>query len=78
MKSVRARLEVGKEYILHSVGSYETRFVCVRRLMVDDYSAHNAELRNIWSGWTFTAHGVNIYEDGTIDWDFSTNGRFEK
>lgn len=78
MKSMRARLEEGKEYILHSVGSYETRFVCVRRWYSDEYSAHNAVMRNILSGWTFTAHGVNMYEDGTIDWDFSTNGRFEK
>ena len=78
MKSIRARLEEGKEYILHSVGSYETRFVCIRRLPEDDYSSHNAELRNIWSGWTCSCHGVNMYEDGTIDWDFSTNGRFEK
>ena len=78
MKSMRAILEEGKEYILHTVGSYETRFVCVRRLSSDDYSAHNYVLRNVWSGWRFTAHGVNMYEDGTIDWDFSTNGRFEK
>ena len=78
MKSIRAILEEGQEYILHSLGSYKTRFVCVRRLSVDNYSSYNAEMRNIQSGWTFTAHGVNIYEDGSIDWDFSTNGRFEK
>ena len=78
MKSMRARLEEGREYILHAFGSYESRFVCIRRLRGDDYSGHNAELRNIRSGWTFTAHGTNMYEDGTIDWDFSTHGRFEE
>lgn len=29
-------------------------------------------------GWTFTAIGCGIYEDGTIDWDYSgKDGRFE-
>ena len=28
-------------------------------------------------GWTFTAHGCGVYEDGRIDWDYSTGGRFE-
>jgi len=26
--------------------------------------------------WTFEAHDVNVYEDGTIDWWYSTGGRF--
>lgn len=39
---------------------------------------HNAEMQNTASGWTFTAHGCGIYGDGTIDWDFSTGGRFEE
>lgn len=33
-------------------------------------------MRNTASGWTFDAHGVGIYDDGTIDWDFSTGGYF--
>lgn len=35
-------------------------------------------MKNTASGWTFTAHGIGIYTDGLIDWDFSTKGRFEK
>lgn len=35
-------------------------------------------MQNIASGWTFTAHGCGIYEDGTIDWDYSTDGHFER
>lgn len=35
-----------------------------------------AVMRNINSGWTFTAKGCGIYEDGTIDWDYSTGGYF--
>lgn len=37
-----------------------------------------AVMRNRASGWTLTAHGVGIYDDGSIDWDYSTDGRFEE
>lgn len=33
--------------------------------------------RNVKSGWTFTAKGIIQYADGTIEWDHSTDGRFE-
>lgn len=37
-----------------------------------------ALMQNVASGWTFTAIGCGIYEDGTIDWDYSgKDGRFE-
>jgi hypothetical protein len=35
-----------------------------------------AILANIRSGWTFAAHGIHGHEDGRIDWDYSTEGRF--
>lgn len=35
-----------------------------------------AVLQNIRSGWTFFAHGIGRYDDGTIDWDYSTGGSF--
>ena len=35
-----------------------------------------AVLQNIQSGWTFFAHGIGRYDDGTIDWDYSTGGSF--
>lgn len=35
-------------------------------------------MENILSGWTLIAHGVGIYEDGKIDWDYSTGGRFKE
>lgn len=38
---------------------------------------NTAVFRNVASGWTFTAHGVGIYSNGLIDWDYSTGGRFE-
>ena len=33
-------------------------------------------MRNKASGWTFYAHGIGIYDDGSIDWDYSSGGRF--
>lgn len=36
----------------------------------------NAWFVNVRSGWYFLAHGVGIYPDGRIDWDYSTAGRF--
>jgi len=36
----------------------------------------DACMRNIKSGWTFDAHGIGVYPDGSIDWDWSKNGYF--
>lgn len=36
-----------------------------------------AVMQNIESKWTFRANGVIQYEDGTIEWDYSTGGRFD-
>ena len=35
-----------------------------------------ATMRNERSGWTFEAHGIGIYKDARIDWDYSTDGYF--
>lgn len=35
-----------------------------------------AIVQNTVSGWTCTAHHVQMYEDGSIEWDYSTHGRF--
>ena len=45
-------------------------FRCVRSYGTD------AVMRNTRSGWEFIAHGIGIYEDGRIDWDYSTYGSF--
>lgn len=48
------------------------RFVCV-----DPYpTQRSAIMQNVASGWRFFAHGVGIYEDGKIDWDYSLGGHF--
>ena len=28
------------------------------------------------SGWTITVHNVRMYDDGSIEWDYSTGGHF--
>lgn len=35
-------------------------------------------MQNKTSGWTFNAHGIGIYDDDSIDWDYSTEGHFVK
>lgn len=47
------------------------RFMC-RYL----YSDGSAEMINVSSNWCFHAHGLGVYPDGKIDWDYSTDGRF--
>lgn len=41
-------------------------------------SSTSGVFRNVKSGWTFTAKGIIQYADGTIEWDHSTDGRFEE
>lgn len=36
------------------------------------------KMRNMETGWTFRAHGIILYDDGTIEWDYSTGGHFEE
>ena len=38
----------------------------------------DAWMKNRASGWTCLAHGIVRYEDGTIEWDYSTDGHFER
>lgn len=37
-----------------------------------------ARMTNTATGWTFTAHGIVEYEDGAIEWDYSTGGHFRE
>lgn len=63
-------LEVGKTYKNRGGGT----FVC---LEVGGFlRPGDAIVQNVASGWTCTAHGVTQYEDGAIEWDYSTGGRF--
>lgn len=35
-----------------------------------------AGMENVKSGWSFCAHGCRSYFDGSIEWDYSTDGFF--
>lgn len=37
-----------------------------------------AVMKSVESGWTMLVHGVQQYEDGTIEWDYSTGGYFDE
>ena len=37
-----------------------------------------AQMRRTSDGWTLTAHGLIRYEDGTIEWNYSTGGRWSE
>jgi len=50
-----------------------TSAACYRCVNVSD--EHTATMRSE-GGWQFTAHGCGMYEDGKIDWDYSTGGQF--
>ena len=62
--------ENGKIY--RNAGGSEV--VCIMAL--DGWKSCTAVMANIKSHWTFIAHGIGRYEDGTIDWDYSTKGYF--
>lgn len=34
------------------------------------------ELERVSDGWTLLAHGICMYEDGRIEWDYSAGGRW--
>lgn len=46
------------------------------RFLCTDSWDGNAIMVNVVSGWKCTAHGLVRYEDGTIEWDYSTGGFF--
>lgn len=37
---------------------------------------HTAYMERVKDGWKLDAHGVVQYEDGTIEWNYSTGGYF--
>ena len=63
-----AVLEVGKTYKNRGGGEFR----CLAALTDDKYV-----LVNVKSHWRLTAHTITMYDDGTIEWDYSTDGFFE-
>ena len=63
-----AKLQEGQIYKNRGGGMFR----CLR------VTQDGAIAQNIKSGWTFFAHVITVYEDRTIEWDFSTGGHFEE
>lgn len=61
----------GKAYRLHG-DTAGGEYICTSC----GYAGENAVLTRKSDGWTFVAHGVGQYEDGSVDWDYSTGGQF--
>ena len=36
----------------------------------------DALMERVTDGWTLTAHGIAIFSNGTIEWDYSTGGHW--
>ena len=60
--------EIGKVYENHGGGTF--RCLSLK-------GGCTAVMQNVKSGWTFTAHDIVRYGDDTIEWGYSTGGRFE-
>ena len=52
------------EVVQHKNGWY---FICIE-------DGKNPTLMNVKTGWEMVVHGLGKYDDGKIDWDFSTGG----
>jgi len=83
-RGVRPQLIIGKVYRNRGGGEYR----CLKQETEDvQFAYYNAVgepsstagvFQNIKSGWSFTAKRIIQYADGTIEWDHSTEGRFEE
>ncbi len=63
-----AELKHGEIYKNRGGGTFK----CIGRYHADAY-----EMQNTATLWTFTAHVITQYQDGTIEWDYSTGGKFD-
>ena len=68
VKAQRTTLQMGKTYQLRNS---KATYYC---LCAND---GNAKLIHTKTGWSLTAHGTILHPDGTIEWDYSTDGKFE-
>ena len=64
-----AHLNVGQVYQNKGGGA----FLCIKQIDENVYV-----MLNIKSSWMLHAHNITMYEDGTIEWDYSSNGYFSE
>ena len=67
------KLTPGEVYRNRNGGEYR----CITPAHLD-YPDGEERMVNVKTGWTIRAHGVQIYPDGTIEWDYSTGGYFDE
>lgn len=67
MRAHYVQLEPGRVYRNRGGGSYRC---------IDCAGTAAAKMQNTASGWTLLAHGTQMYPDGTIEWNYSTEGHF--
>lgn len=69
MDGIRIQPIVGRRYKNRGGGEYVVRgFLRINRY----------DMQNVSTGWRFTAVNITQYADGSIEWDYSLNGRFEE
>ena len=52
------------------------RYLCVASPTEKD-TDDAATMQRVSDGWTLKGHNVYLYPDGSIEWDFSTEGHWE-
>lgn len=79
-----------KTYIMPVIGQVYTnrnggQYRCINNMIYDSgkraqevvaLGEHTATMERIKDGWTLVAHGISAYEDGTVEWIYSTCGHF--
>lgn len=56
--------------------SLDASFYVQRSWCEDGCGCRCATLVNTSSGWCFIAHGTYLYQDGSIEWDWSNDGYY--
>jgi hypothetical protein len=65
-------------YIIPVVGITYTKNNGSDYICREVYGVGEASLERIKDGWTLYAHGIQQYEGGTIEWDYSTCGHWAR
>jgi len=63
----------GSEYLCTGNCFYDSKEQEQRSLVL---GKHVAFMERVKDSWKLSAHGVIQYEDGTIEWNYSTGGHF--
>lgn len=65
----------GREYCCLSATDYSSQEAMWRAINLGE---HQAAMVRMSDGWSFTAHGLHQYEDGAVEWNYSTGGAFRE